>query len=78
MVGKAPGNFSLESICVVGNDHSKVHSMDKTKSSTNTDCLDAAQMIREEILLKFHLEKNEREDLWGLVSLLEDSTIEGR
>ena len=78
MVGKAPGNFSLESICVVGNDHGKVHSMVKTKSSTNTYCLDAAQMIREEILLKFHLEKNEREDLWGLVSLLEDSTIEGR
>ena len=78
MVGKAHGNFSLKSIYVVGNDHGKVHSMVKTKSSTNTDCLDAAQMIWEEILLKFHLAKNEREDLWGLVSLLEDSTIEGR
>ena len=77
MVGKAHGNFSLKSIYVVGNDHGKVHSM-VSKSSTDTDCLDAAQMIREEILLKFHLEKNEREDLWGLVSLLEDSTIEGR
>ena len=77
-MGTAHRNFSIESVCVVGGNRGKLHSIIQVGSNADSDCENAATMLRAHILRRFKLEQNQEDEVWGLVNILRDVLLQKR
>ena len=47
-------------------------------SNADSDCENAATMLRAHILRRFKLEQNQEDEVWGLVNILRDVLLQKR
>ena len=77
-MGTTHRNFSIESVCVVGGNRGKLHSMIQVGSNADSDILHIFCTLRAHILQRFKLEQNQEDEVWGLVNILRDVLLQKR